>query len=47
MQINDINVQCKRIGAKDQGNENRPRFIQLEFGTTIERNSTNKESDKS
>ena len=31
MKIDNINVQCRRIGPKDQGVENRPRYLQLEF----------------
>ena len=36
----------KRIGAKDQGAEKRPRFILIEFASIDERNRTRKESDK-
>ena len=39
-------VQCRRIGAKDQGAGNRPRFIQLEFSSIADRNTIKKESEK-
>ena len=36
----------RRIGAKDQGTENRPRFILIEFASIDEQNRTRKGSDK-
>ena len=36
----------RRIGAKDQGTENRPRFILIEFASVDGRNQTRKSSDK-
>ena len=45
----DSNVsvsQCRRLGAKDRGSENRPRFIQIEFMNITDRNKVNKLSEK-
>ena len=47
MELENVCVRSqKRIGAKDQGAEKRPRFILIEFASIDERNRTRKESDK-
>ena len=47
MELENVRVTSqKRIGAKDQGAEKRPRFILIEFASIGERNRARKESNK-
>ena len=47
MQVNDVKIaHQRRIGAKDQGTEKRPRYLLLEFINSSDRNKVKNESMK-
>ena len=47
LEVEDVSIaNSRRIGKKDQGGENRPRYLLIEFHTASDRNKVRKKSEK-